>query len=103
MTDGCGRRYEEEVLSRWPEIFVGCLAFVLIVIGIVTWRCCVRRKRRMAKKAASMGLATGGPGEPGPQYKVIEGSASAMDLQEMGNKQNYDDDPYAYRGHKDTV
>ena len=46
-------RYEEMVLSRWPEIFVGCLAFVLIVTGIFIWRCCfVRRRKRRAAEAA---------------------------------------------------
>lgn len=100
LTDLLTRRYEEEVLSRWPEIFVGCLIFVLLVIGVVVWRCIVRRRRRVAKKAAAMGLATG---EPGAQYKVVDGANSSVSLQEMGSKQNYDDDPYAYRGHKDTV
>ena len=93
-------RYEELVLSRWPEIFVGCLAFVLIVIGVITWRCCVRRKRRQAaQKAASMGLNTG-LGAP-TQYKVLDGAASSsmVNLQEMrGGKQNYDEDPYASYG-----
>jgi len=40
------KEYEEMVLSRWPEIFVGCLAFVLIVTGIIVWRCCCRKGRK---------------------------------------------------------
>jgi hypothetical protein len=93
------KQYEEMVLSRWPEIFVGCLAFVVIVIGVITWRCCVRRKRRLAaKKAASMGLNTG-LGAPA-QYKVLDGGASSsmVNLQDMRGKQNYDEDPYASYG-----
>lgn len=39
-------QYEEMILSRWPEIFVGCLAFVLIVTGIIIWRCCCRKGRK---------------------------------------------------------
>ena len=47
------KMYEEKILSRWPYIFIGCLAFVAIVIGLIIWRCCVRRKRaRAAAKAA---------------------------------------------------
>lgn len=42
------KEYEEKILSRWPEIFVGCLAFVLIVTGIIIWRCCCRKGRKHA-------------------------------------------------------
>ncbi|THG98832.1 hypothetical protein EW026_g3424 [Hermanssonia centrifuga] len=96
--------YEEKVLSRWPYIFVGCLAFVLIVIGIITWRCCIARRRRLAKtqqKAVSMGLSTGGLGQSS-QYRAVDGTGSAVNLQQMGAKHDYDDDPYAYRGHKEV-
>ena len=91
------------ILSRWPDIFVGCLVFVLLVIALITWRCCVRRRRRraaQAQKAASMGISTGTPGEP--QYKVVDGAASSVSLQDMG-KVDYDDDPYAYHGNKEAV
>lgn len=80
------------VLSRWPEIFVGCLAFVLIVIGVITWRCCVARRRRRARtaqQAAKMGLAPGGAGN-GQTYNIVSGQASDMNLHEMSSK-----DPYA--------
>ena len=53
-------RYEEQVLSRWPEIFVGCLGFVLIVAGVVTWRCCVARRRRRAREAQQAAAAIRG-------------------------------------------
>ena len=89
------RRYEEKVLSRWPEIFVGCLAFVLIVIGIITWRCCVARRRRRAlaaQHANKMGLAPGG----GKTYNLVSGQASDMHLQEMSSKQGYDH-TYSYK------
>ena len=102
LTDGiffATSRYEEKVLSRWPEIFVGCFAFVLIVIGVITWRCCVRRKRRqLTQKAAAMGLNTGR--DAPTQYKVLDGTASSsmVHLQDMRGKQNFDDDPYAAYG-----
>lgn len=59
-------RYQEMILSRWPYIFVGCLAFVLIVIGLVIWRCCVRRKRQRELKAARMRLPDTTPRSPNP-------------------------------------
>lgn len=92
-------RYEEWILSRWPDIFVGCLIFVILVTGLIIWRCCVRRRRNaaQAQKAAAMGISTAAPGQP--QYKVVDGAASSVSLEDMG-KPNYDDDPYAYRGHK---
>lgn len=88
------------MLSRWPEIFVGCLAFVLIVIGIITWRCCVARRRRRAREAqqaAKMGLSPGGGGKGGQAYKLVHGQASDMNLQEMRSKPQYDDHSYSYK------
>lgn len=87
------------VLSRWPEIFVGCLAFVLIVIGVVTWRCCVARRRRRARtaqQAAKMGIAPGG-GDGGQTYKIVNGQASDMNLHEMSTKEPYGQ---SYSGYK---
>jgi len=45
------KAYEEMILSRWPYILVGCLAFVIIVIGLIVWRCCCRRRAK--KRVAS--------------------------------------------------
>ena len=42
------------ILSRWPYIFVGCVAFVLIVAGLITWRCCVARRKRKAARSAAV-------------------------------------------------
>ena len=90
-------RYEEQVLSRWPEIFVGCLGFVLIVAGIITWRCCIARRRRRAREAqqaAAMGISPNG--NSGQQYKVLGGqSTSDMNLHEMSHKQY--EPPYGYK------
>ena len=108
LADPAYFRYEEKVLSRWPEIFVGCLLFVLIVAGIIVWRCCVRRKRRNAKKAAAMGLAPGAVTGAKPdetRYTVLSGaSGSAVNLQEMRSKSVYgEEDPYAFRGKPGSV
>jgi hypothetical protein len=45
------KKYQEMILSRWPYIFAGCFVFVLLVIGCCIWRCCKRRRARLAKKA----------------------------------------------------
>jgi len=42
--------YEEKILSRWPYILVGCIVFILLVIGCCIWRCC--KRRRLRRKAA---------------------------------------------------
>jgi hypothetical protein len=50
------KKYQEMILSRWPYILVGCLVFVVIVIGLIVWKCCCRRK----KKQSDIALGTGG-------------------------------------------
>ncbi|KAJ3731206.1 aspartic peptidase A1 [Lentinula guzmanii] len=40
------KEYQEMILSRWPYIFVGCLVFVLLVTGLIIWRCCCRKGRK---------------------------------------------------------
>lgn len=36
---------EEKILSRWPYILLGCFVFVALIIGLIVWRCCCRRKK----------------------------------------------------------
>lgn len=66
------------MLSRWPYIFVGCLVFVLLVVGFIVWRCCVRRKRQRAKQAAH---ATFLPGENPAAYKQLEDGGGPVQLE----------------------
>ena len=40
------KKYQEMVLSRWPYIFVGCLATVFIIVGFCIWKCCCRKKKK---------------------------------------------------------
>ncbi|KAF8195465.1 aspartic peptidase A1 [Pholiota molesta] len=56
------KKYQEMILSRWPYIFVGCLAFVLLTVGFVVWKCCCRRKQKNAKKNLEMDAAALGTG-----------------------------------------
>ena len=47
------KMYQEKVLSRWPYIFLGCLAIVSISVGLCIWKCCCKRCRN---KKGDMGL-----------------------------------------------
>lgn len=49
------KKYQELVLSRWPYIFAGCLVFVILIIGLIVWKCCKRRRARRAQDAALRG------------------------------------------------
>ncbi|KZT09220.1 acid protease [Laetiporus sulphureus 93-53] len=72
------QQYEEYVLSRWPEIFVGCLVFVLLVVAFVVWRCCIRKR---AKKAKGSVLPSAGQ----PQlYRQLD-DPSSMTLIDMSH------------------
>jgi len=50
------KKYQEMILSRWPYILVGCLAFIIIVTGLIIWKCCCKRK----KKQSNVDLGAGG-------------------------------------------
>lgn len=41
--------YQEMILSRWPYILVGCLVFLLLLIGLCIWRCCCRKGAKGAR------------------------------------------------------
>ncbi|KIK69756.1 hypothetical protein GYMLUDRAFT_151197 [Collybiopsis luxurians FD-317 M1] len=78
------KEYQEMILSRWPYIFVGCLVFVLIVTGIIIWRCCCRKGRkdrgccgccRRRRNASSRGLEKdfGAQGRQSESYLPLGG------------------------------
>lgn len=55
------KKYQEMVLSRWPYILLGCLAFVILSIGFCIYKCCCGRKKAKwsEKGALSKGLIPG--------------------------------------------
>ncbi|RXW25329.1 hypothetical protein EST38_g510 [Candolleomyces aberdarensis] len=55
------KKYQEMVLSRWPYILLGCLAFTVLSIGFCIWKCCCgRNKKKWSEKSAlSKGLVPG--------------------------------------------
>jgi hypothetical protein len=49
------RMYEEMILSRWPDIFVGCFILTLILIGVCIWKCCCRRGKDGRRRCVCCG------------------------------------------------
>ncbi|TFK40750.1 aspartic peptidase A1 [Crucibulum laeve] len=49
--------YQEMILSRWPYILIGCLAFLVLVAGLCIWKCCCRKKTKKTK--SQMGIFKG--------------------------------------------
>ena len=95
-------RYEEKVLSRWPEIFVGCLGFVIIIAALITWRCCVRRKKRRAAQAAKLGLSANTSRAKTYSVADMNSSSAHLNMHEMTpTKQDWNGStgghPYAYQ------
>jgi len=43
--------YQEKILSRWPYILVGCLIFLLLILGVCIWRCCCRKGAKRGARA----------------------------------------------------
>ena len=67
------KELQAKILSRWPYIFLGCLIFVLSLIGFGIWKCCQRRRRRRAKKMnAELGL--GGKDQGNRTYLELQDS-----------------------------
>jgi len=98
-------QYEEQVLSRWPEILVGCLLFLILLVGYCIWRCCCRRKR-LAKKAAKKGDpgAVPGSGFKNSVYAPLQDSQSTTTLvmhpmhgSTVDFKEDYGKDAFARR------
>ncbi|EGN98510.1 hypothetical protein SERLA73DRAFT_183562 [Serpula lacrymans var. lacrymans S7.3] len=77
------QHYEEMILSRWPYIFVGCLIFVILLVGCCVWRCCRRRKAKAAAQQKAAGLLPGGPNSAYAPLQDSQSTASLV-MQPMG-------------------
>ncbi|KAL4064161.1 aspartic peptidase domain-containing protein [Scleroderma yunnanense] len=71
--------YEEKVLSRWPYILVGCLAFALLILGCCIWRCCKRRRlrRKQAQQKNDEILSTSSTRKVGPYSQLHDSQSTA--------------------------
>jgi hypothetical protein len=72
------KRYQEWILSRWPYIFTGCFAFVIIVTSIVIWKCCCQRGkcRCCCKRKDGAGMDAGGIGGRGHKKGLSSGTGA---------------------------
>ena len=67
------KELQAKILSRWPYIFLGCVIFVLLLVGFGIWKCCQRRRRRREKKMnAELGL--GGKDQGNRTYLELQDS-----------------------------
>jgi len=67
------KEIQAKILSRWPYIFLGCLVFLLLLVGFGIWKCCKRRRQRREKKmAAKLGL--GGKPQGNRTYLELQDS-----------------------------
>lgn len=83
------------ILSRWPYIFIGCLGFVLVVAGLIVWRCCVHRRKKKEAAAARMRLPDTAPRSPNPHqvsFKNLENGD--MEMREGKGYDNYHGSDY---------
>ncbi|KAI6151376.1 aspartic peptidase domain-containing protein [Pisolithus thermaeus] len=71
------QQYEEEVLSRWPYILVGCLAFVFMLIGCCVWRCCKRRRMRKLAERQKQGTSPPDANRSGPYSQLHDSQSTA--------------------------
>ncbi|KAG7088168.1 hypothetical protein E1B28_012189 [Marasmius oreades] len=81
------KKYQEMVLSRWPYILVGCLVGVLLIIGLVVWKCCCRRKLQKKRKGKGEsaffgGSAPGSRGRPESYSQLQDSSMMHLPLKE---------------------
>jgi hypothetical protein len=73
-----------KVLRQWPYIFIGCLAFVALMVGLIVWRCCCRRKKAKEQRTSLLPLGA-------KTYKPLHDPAPpSMSMQNLGQYQ----DPY---------
>ncbi|CAK5270493.1 unnamed protein product [Mycena citricolor] len=46
--------YEEKVLSHWPAILVGCLIAVGLLVVLIIWKCCCRKRKGKGTNDAAL-------------------------------------------------
>lgn len=78
-----------KVLRQWPYIFLGCLAFFAIMVGLIVWKCCCHRKKAKEQRTSLLPLGS-------RPYKPLEDPAPpSMSMQNLGQYQ----DPYRASQH----
>ncbi|KZO91508.1 acid protease [Calocera viscosa TUFC12733] len=65
---------EADVLRYLPEIIIGCVAFVALILGCIIWRCCCTKRHRLARAQKKRGAY---PSATKAVYRQIEEPGSA--------------------------
>ncbi|KZP08675.1 acid protease [Athelia psychrophila] len=101
--------YEEQVISHWPYILLGCLLFVVLCVSLIVWRCCCRRSGKKGGKKGGFNKGSGGrskgleagdgaggsASQHGQSYAQLQDPASMVNLQEMrGSTNSYGSNPF---------
>jgi hypothetical protein len=104
------KKYQEMILSRWPYILLGCLAFIVIITGLTIWKCCCRKKRKQsdmdlgaAGKKGKQGLfSKKGARESYVPLEAQNRSVADLNTPYAPNTGNYDQSsmPPSYTGHQ---
>jgi len=71
------KKYQEMILSRWPYILVGCLVGLILIIGLIIWRCCCRRNKKPKQNEGLFGEH--GPSESYLQLRPSQSQATLID------------------------
>ncbi|KZT51784.1 acid protease [Calocera cornea HHB12733] len=47
--------YEADIMRYLPEIIIGCVAVVTLILGCIVWRCCCTKRQRLARAQKKRG------------------------------------------------
>lgn len=86
LSPGEKKQHIEGAIERnWPYIFVGCLVFVVLVVGCAVYACCCRRRRKRAH-----------PFNKNPYQAIQDPAPPPMHMKPMNTEEQYAD-PYHSR------
>jgi len=91
------KKYQEMILSRWPYILLGCLAFILCLTGYCVWRCCCRKNRKQRdrkfalffRKSRRDDNILGSPNYGGEEMTTRFGNLGASSVQKRDEVKSY--------------
>ena len=87
LSPGEKKQHIEGAIERnWPYIFVGCLVFVVSVVGCCIYACCCRRRRKNARALLNKN----------PYQTIQDPAPPPMHMKPINTEPKYDD-PYHSR------
>ncbi|KAI0027747.1 acid protease [Vararia minispora EC-137] len=88
---------EQKILKYWPYILVGCLAFVVISLGLCIWACCMRRKRQRAAARTAKSLPLSQQYNLGSFHNLSDSALPAAHKGQMESTDNLPSYSYSYK------